>query len=277
MLKPPHGPETWQRNIHIYTTYPKYVQVLWMFLFDVIRIWCSYYHWWPFQICSSHTAIYESDGTSESFILTSRFKEPLVVTQILMIKSHPNSTSSLNSKDQPVYPWDCEFSHFLPCHPNHIKTITNTQSGPVMLLGILCAFSHLTLTQCSEISPILIPSLEMRKPGYTAHNWLFQDHGADKTWLTSRKFKLQSPTQTNINPLASDPSRLHCMDRSSLTGWFSFQELESRAWTVPDFGPRKRDPAYHKVTPVTNLLRDVRVLPSPAIWRSGQAQQDSWV
>ena len=55
MLEPPHGPETWQRNIHIYAAYPKYVQVPWMFLFDVIRIWC-YYHWWPFQICPSHTS-----------------------------------------------------------------------------------------------------------------------------------------------------------------------------------------------------------------------------
>ena len=55
--------------------------------------------------------IYESDGTSESLILSSRFKEHLVVTQILMIKSHPNPISSLNSKDQPVYLGDCEFSH----------------------------------------------------------------------------------------------------------------------------------------------------------------------
>lgn len=55
--------------------------------------------------------IYESDGTSESLTLSSRFKEHVVVTQILMIKSHPNPISSLDSKDQPVYPQDCEFSH----------------------------------------------------------------------------------------------------------------------------------------------------------------------
>lgn len=163
-----------------------------------------------------------------------------------------------------------------PCHPNHIMIITNAQPGPVMLLGTLSVFSQWTLTQCSEVSSILIPILEMRNPGYTTHNWLFQDHRAEKMWPTSRKFKPQSPTQTNINPLDGDPSRLHYMDRSSLTGFFSFWELESGAWTVPRFGPRKRGPAYHKLTQTTNFLRDIRVFLSPAIWHSRQAQQDSW-
>lgn len=72
-LEPLCGPETWQRNTHICAAYPKLAQVLW-------RIWCSYYHWWSFQFCSSsRTTIYEFDDTSESLVLFSRFKEQLVV------------------------------------------------------------------------------------------------------------------------------------------------------------------------------------------------------
>lgn len=66
-------PWNWQRNTHICAAYPKLAQVLW-------RIWCSYYHWWSFQFCSSsRTTIYEFDDTSESLVLFSRFKEQLVV------------------------------------------------------------------------------------------------------------------------------------------------------------------------------------------------------
>lgn len=122
-----------------------------------------------------------------------------------------------------------EFSPSSALPSKSSSPLSNTQPGPVMLLRTLYAFSHLILTQHSEVRPILIPILEMRKHGYTPHTLLFQDHGADKMWLKSKTFKPEHPTRTNINPLDNDPSSLHCVDRCSLTGSFSFQGIESGA------------------------------------------------
>lgn len=118
------------------------------------------------------------------------------------------------------------------------------------------------------------------KTSHVAHKLLLHGHRTDQMWLQSRKFKPEYAPRTNINPLDSDPSSLHCVAGFSLIGSFSFRGLESGAWKMPCCGPGRRglvlleDPTYHKHTP-TRLLRDIRVLLSPAIWCSEPAQQDS--
>lgn len=146
-----------------------------------------------------------------------------------------------------------------------------------MLLRILSyAFFHLILTWCNK--SYFNPHFRDEKTWYTAHKQLFQGQRADKMWLESRKFKPKRPAETNIKSLTS----LHHVDRSSLTGAFLFQGIESGVWTVPCFGPKEEGPcalggSHISHTPKINLLRDIWVLLSPGIWCSGLAQmpQDS--
>lgn len=209
-------------------------------------------------------------GASESRVLYSRFKEhylslrswwfshTLIQTVLLILST---------SQSIPETVMEHEFSprSASPSKSSSPLSLIPPHPGPTILLRILRVFTNLIFTQCNDIGPILIPILEMRKPGYTTHNSSqiieLKKYG---------KFKPEYPSQTNS--LDSIPSSLDCVDRLSLTGAFSFQGIARRASTVPCFDPRKRglvlleDPTDHKHTPTTNLLRDIWVLQSPGIW-----------
>lgn len=77
--------------------------------------------------------------------------------------------------------------------------MANTQPGPTVLPRTLVS-SHLLCTQRNAVGPALGPVSEMGAPGWATRRWPSRGHGVAKTWLKSRKFKPEYPSQTNKFP-----------------------------------------------------------------------------